>query len=225
MKYGVIVFPGASSARECRDVIERMGHSAQLIWHQDTDISDSDCLLLPGGHSYGDYLRPGAIAKLSPIMQSVEAFARNGGTVIGMGNGFQILLEAGLLPGGVLMNASGKYVCKPQQVKVESTDSPLTCTLTKGRTLTLPIEHRFGNFQVDHSTLEAMKNRGQIILTYEDNPNGSTMGIAGICNEARNVVGMMPHAQKAADDQLGLTDGRIMFESVASWARGGNRIG
>jgi len=222
MKYGVIVFPGGSSAPECAAALTHLGHDAELVWHGDAgaDLSAYDCVLLPPGHSFGDYLRPGAIAKLSPIMDRVVARAAAGGLVAGFGNGFQILLEAGLLPGAVLMNRTRKYVCRQQRVAVQSTESPITCNFAAGDTLLMPIAHRFGNYWADAATLARMQDYGQILLTYCDpEPNGSVMGIAGICNESRNVVGAMVQPHRAVFADLGSTDGARLFESLARWAQ------
>lgn len=220
MKYGMIVFPGGSAAPECVAALRHLGHDAELIWHGNPAVDPDayDCLLLPPGHSYGDYLRPGAIAKLSPIMPSVQEYAAGGGVVVGFGNGFQILLEAGLLPGAMLINRSCKYVCRLQRIAVESTKSALTCGFQAADALLLPIAHRWGNYWVDDGTLERMEHNGQIVLVYGDpEPNGSLRGIAGICNESGNVVGTMAHFHRAVFEDLGSTDGVGAFASIASW--------
>jgi phosphoribosylformylglycinamidine synthase I len=230
MRYGVIVFPGGSSAPECAAALRYLGHDVELVWHgeADADLSRFDCVLLPPGHSFGDYLRPGAIAKLSPIMDRVTAYAQAGSLVVGFGNGFQILLEAGLLPGAVLMNRTRKYVCRQQRVAVQSTKSPITCSLSTGETLLMPIAHRYGNYWADDATLASMEANDQILLTYCDpEPNGSVMRIAGICNSSHNVVGAMVQPHRAVFADLGSTDGARLFESIAcscccSKTEGGN---
>lgn len=234
MKFGIITFPGSNCDRDCRTGIEAAGFDAGFIWHRDTSVVGYDCLVLPGGFSYGDYLRPGAIARFSPIMKSVEEYARDGRPVLGIGNGFQILLEAGLLPGGMRKNAGTRFVCDWTRVRVKSTATPFTSLCSEGDMLALPIAHSYGNYYVDPDVLAELQERGQIVFEYcnelgevnEDaNPNGSLKSIAGISNEAGNVVGMMPHPERACETILGGTDGTRIFESVAEWIRGGVRVG
>lgn len=234
MKFGVIVFPGSNCDRDCRNAIEAAGFDAEFIWHRDTSVAGYDCLVLPGGYSYGDYLRPGAIARFSPVMDSVVEYARDGRPVIGICNGFQILLEAGLLPGAMQRNVGTRFICDRVRVRIESTRTPFTLGCREGDVLTLPIAHADGNYYADPQTLAELEERGQVVFRYcnelgdatpEANPNGSLNNIAGVSNEAGNVVGMMPHPERACEAILGGTDGRRIFESVAEWVRGGVRVG
>jgi phosphoribosylformylglycinamidine synthase len=199
-----------------------------FLWHDSHDLQGCDAIIVPGGFAYGDYLRTGAIAKFSPVMESVRKFAADGGLVLGICNGFQILCEAGLLPGALLRNAGLKYVCKPVHIRVESTNTPYTQQLTKGEVLEIPIGHMEGNYFCDDPTLAALKEQDRIIFRYttpageitvEANPNGSLQNIAGICNEGRNVLGMMPHPERASEPELGMTDGvKILHSLVAAMA-------
>jgi len=224
MRFGVVVFPGSNCEMDCFHVIDKvLMEEVDYVWHQQTDVSDYDCLVLPGGFSYGDYLRCGAIARFSPVMEAVAGFAREGGLVIGICNGFQILLEAGLLPGAMLRNTSLSFICRFVNVRVENADSPWTNAMRHGRVLRIPIAHGEGNFSADAATIADLGEKGQIILRYfaEDgeltaasNPNGSTGNIAGICNEGFNVFGLMPHPERASEDILGSTDGLLIWESV-----------
>ncbi|MBI2884989.1 MAG: phosphoribosylformylglycinamidine synthase subunit PurQ [Candidatus Omnitrophica bacterium] len=224
MKFGVVVFPGSNCDQDCvhvlRDVLEQ---EVVLLWHQESSLRGCDCVVLPGGFSYGDYLRTGAIAKLSPVMKSVAAFAKDGGLVIGICNGFQILLEAGLLPGAMLRNTSLRFICRYVTVRVERTDTPFTNRFQPGQVLRLPIAHNEGNYTVDAAGLKRIAERGQVLFRYCDadgqvtdaaNPNGSLEAIAGLCNEAGNVLGMMPHPERASEPSLGSADGRGVFESI-----------
>ncbi len=232
MKAAVVVFPGSNCDRDCAFALERVGVKPVLIWHRDTDLKGADAVFLPGGFSYGDYLRTGAIARFSPIMTEVIRFAKEGGAVLGICNGFQILLEAGLLPGAMLRNRSLRFICRPVRVRVERVDTPFTAACDPGQVLILPIAHGEGNYFADPDTLRTLQERGQIVMRYcrEDgtqaeeysdlyNPNGSIAGIAAICNETRNVVGMMPHPERAADPLLGLTDGLCILRSMLRPAR------
>jgi phosphoribosylformylglycinamidine synthase I len=234
MKFGVVVFPGSNCDRDVRTAAHAAGYDADFIWHTSTSVDGFDCLVLPGGSSYGDYLRTAAIARFSPVMESVAGCAASGRPVIGICNGFQVLLEAGLLPGAMLRNTSCKFVCKPQRVRVESAGTPFTLKLRPGQVITLPIAHGDGNYYVDDETLAKMERGGQIVFRYCDesgeptpdsNPNGSLNNIAGICNRAGNVLGMMPHPERATESILGGSDGRLLLESVAQWVQGGGRIG
>jgi len=234
MKFGIIVFPGSNCDKDSCIGIEAAGFKAGLIWHNDTSVAGCDCLVLPGGFSYGDYLRPGALARFSPIMDSVARFAAEGRPVLGIGNGFQILLEAGMLPGAMRRNAGTRFICDWARVRVESEKTPFTSLHAKGDVLTLPIAHGSGNYFAHPDTLVQLNNGGQVVFRYcnqlgedtsEANPNGSLENIAGICNEAGNVVGIMPHPERACEAILGGTDGRSIFESVAEWVRGGVRVG
>ncbi len=224
MKFGVVVFPGSNCDEDAyhaaRDVF---GQEAEYLWHKDTDLKGADVLILPGGFAHGDYLRTGAMARFSPIMKDVRAFAERGGPVIGICNGFQILLEAGLLPGAMLRNRSLKYRCEHVYLRVEQTDTPFTSAARQGQVLRIPIGHGEGNYYAAPETIRALEANRQVILRYTDpqgavadewNPNGSVNAIASICNEARNVVGMMPHPERACEPLLGGVDGCAIFQSV-----------
>ena len=224
MKFGVVVFPGSNCDQDCVHVLtDVLKQDVATVWHQDTDLHGCECLVLPGGFSYGDYLRTGAIARFSPVMREVTAFAKDGGLVLGICNGFQILLEAGLLPGAMMRNTSLRFVCKFVDVRVERTDTPWTNRCMAGQVLRLPIAHNEGNYTADQATLASMAQHGQALFRYCDpdgrlvesaNPNGSMDFIAGLCNEAGNVMGLMPHPERASEPELGSLDGRVLFESV-----------
>src|SRR6266542_2583252 len=229
MKFGVIIFPGSNCDHDAYWAFSEVcGQPATLLWHDSQDLENSDVIVVPGGFSYGDYLRTGAIARFSPIMQSVKRFADGGGLVLGICNGFQILCEARLLPGALLRNKGLKYVCKPVHLRVENTNTALTRGLTTGEVLEIPIGHGEGNYFCDEATLQQLHQREQVIFRYctgqgeitsKANPNGSLDNIAGICNEGRNVVGMMPHPERASEELLGMRDGlkllRALVESAA----------
>lgn len=232
MKFGVVVFPGSNCDDDMMYVLgDVFKKNVQKIWHKETRLSGfnpGDCLFLPGGFSYGDYLRCGAIARFSPIMSEVIRFANEGGLVIGICNGFQILCEAGLLPGQLLVNINEKFICTNVHLKPFTTDSPLTCTLDKNKAYQIPIAHADGRYFADEKTLENLQKNEQILFQYcsptgevndEFNINGSCLNIAGICNEGRNVCGMMPHPERASERELGNTDGRALFESLFSWIK------
>jgi phosphoribosylformylglycinamidine synthase len=214
---------------DCFHVIDKvLMEEVEYIWHQQTDVSDYDCLVLPGGFSYGDYLRCGAIARFSPVMEAVADYARDGGLVIGICNGFQILLEAGLLPGAMLRNTSLSFICRHVNVRVENADTPWTNAVRRGRVLRIPIAHGEGNYTADAETLAALEEQGRIVLRYCDeggettaasNPNGSVDNIAGICSEGFNVFGLMPHPERASEEILGSTDGLLVWESVMAHYR------
>lgn len=224
MRFGIIVFPGSNCDHDCYHVLRDVFlQPAELVWHRETDLSRFDALILPGGFSYGDYLRTGAMAKYSPVMGSVGEFARAGGPILGICNGFQILLEAGLLPGAMLPNRSVKFICRNVSVRLESNLSPFTVGGEPGRVLTLPIAHADGNYYADASTLKEMRDHRQIILRYCSpdgtvsdafNPNGSLDSVAGISNRRGNVFGMMPHPERCSDALIGNTDGRFFFKSI-----------
>ena len=226
MKFGVVVFPGSNCDDDCRHVLEEvLSQKVRMVWHKERDLSDLECLVLPGGFSYGDYLRCGAIARFSPVMKEVTAHARKGKPVIGICNGFQILLEAALLPGAMLRNTTLHFICRAVHLTVENPKTPFTGALKEGAVLTLPIAHNEGNYFADSETLERLKEHGQIVFRYcdakgkvtaEANPNGSLENIAGICNRQRNVVGLMPHPERASESILGSADGRKIFESLLS---------
>ena len=224
MKFGVVVFPGSNCDYDCYHVLKHvMGKDTEFVWHKESDVSKYDCIVLPGGFSYGDYLRTGAIARFSPVMDSVVKHAGKGKLVIGICNGFQILTEAGLLPGALLRNDSLKFICKFVHVRVENTDTPFTRKISKGEVLRIPIAHGEGNYYADEKTLSELKKNNQILVRYSDlkgnvsqeaNPNGSRDNIAGICNLKRNVFGLMPHPERASEKELGSMDGIKIFESI-----------
>jgi phosphoribosylformylglycinamidine synthase len=191
-----------------------MQKDTEFVWHKDKDVSKYDCIVLPGGFSYGDYLRTGAIARFSPVMDAVQKHADKGKLVIGICNGFQILLEAGLLPGAMLRNESLRFICKYVALKVQTTDSPFLKKATKGEILNIPIAHGEGNYFADATTIDELKKNDQILVKYVENPNGSLEDIAGICNKKRNVFGLMPHPERASEPELGSADGRKIFESI-----------
>ena len=224
MKVGVVVFPGSNCDHDAYHVVKHVcGQDARFVWHKDEDLSGLDAVILPGGFSYGDYLRTGAIARFSPVMRAVAEFARRGGPVLGICNGFQILQEAGLLPGAMLRNRSVKFLSQPVHVRVERDDTIATGGLPVGTVLTMPIAHGEGNFFLPDDELDRLEGEGWVVFRYstsdgkpEDaaNPNGSARAIAGICNPGRNVVGLMPHPERAAEPELGSADGRRIFESL-----------
>jgi phosphoribosylformylglycinamidine synthase subunit PurQ / glutaminase len=228
MKFGIIVFPGSNCDHDCFHVVTSvLGHEAVFLWHKERDLQGSDVLVLPGGFSYGDYLRSGAMAACSPIMESVRAFAEAGGVVIGICNGFQILQEARLLPGALMRNDSLKFVCRDVFVRVERTDNPFTCACSHGEVLRMPVAHMDGNFFIDRKQLSRLEKAGQILLRYCDeegheaevaNPNGSMGAVAGLLNEAGNVMGLMPHPERCSESLLGNRDGMKIFESIAAWS-------
>lgn len=224
MKFAVIVFPGSNCDRDAHyAATEVLGQQSELIWHKDTDLKGADVVILPGGFAHGDYLRTGAMARFSPIMREVMAFAERGGPVLGICNGFQILLESGLLPGAMLRNRGLKYRCEHVHVRVEQTDTPFTCGAQAGQVLRIPIGHGEGNYFAPPDVLQALAANRQVVLRYatasgevvdEANPNGSVNAIAGICNQRRNVVGMMPHPERACEPALGGVDGLVILESI-----------
>ena len=224
MNFGVIVFPGSNGDHDALHAIgEVMGQPVRAIWHRETDLGDVDCVVVPGGFAFGDYLRAGAIARFSPVTAAVERFARAGGPVLGICNGFQVLAEAGLLPGTLMRNANLEFRSQWIHVRAERTDTPFTNALEPGQVLRLPIAHGEGRYFVTPDELARLEANGQVIFRYCDprgeltdaaNPNGSVAAIAGVCNERRNVVGLMPHPERGAEALLGGDDGRLIFESV-----------
>jgi phosphoribosylformylglycinamidine synthase subunit PurQ / glutaminase len=226
MRFGVVVFPGSNCEHDCFHVLDEvMGQDVKYIWHGDTDVSGYDCVVLPGGFSYGDYLRTGAVARFSPVMKAIEKFAADGGYVIGICNGFQILCEAGLLPGAMMRNTGLKFICRFVDVRVETTSTPWTAGAPKGQVLSMPIAHNEGNYQIDTEVLEEMKRQGQVVFRYcspegsvlpEYNPNGATENIAGVCSREGNVLGMMPHPERASEIELGSADGAVIWKSLLS---------
>ncbi|MDW7673010.1 MAG: phosphoribosylformylglycinamidine synthase subunit PurQ [Bacillota bacterium] len=235
MKFGVVVYPGSNCDADCyhviKDVVEQ---PVEYIWHQNTSVKGFDCLILPGGFSYGDYLRAGAIARFSPVGQAVAEFAAAGGLVLGICNGFQILLEAGLLPGAMKRNQGLKFRCHQSLLRVEQNANPFTNQLTAGKVIQVPVAHGQGNYYCDEATYQELEANKQIVFRYsnasgeltpEANPNGSLESIAGICNKQGNVLGMMPHPERCADSILGGTDGLAIFRSIINWWERGEQLG
>jgi len=234
MKFGVIIFPGSNCDYDAytvvKDIIKR---DVEFLWHQDALLADCDCVILPGGFSYGDYLRTGAIARFSSIMKKVVDFARDGGLVVGICNGFQILLESGLLPGAMLRNTSLRFICKFVHIEVENENTPFTKMCRKDQVLKIPIAHTDGNYFISDEGLKRLKQNQQIVFRYcdeqgkitkEANPNGSLYNIAGICNEKRNVLGMMPHPERASEEVLGSEDGKYIFQSIVDFFEKGKSV-
>ena len=217
---GVIVFPGTNCEHDVVEVIEAAGAKAELIWHTRTEVDDCDAVIIPGGFAHGDYLRPGAIARFSPVMTAVGDFAAGGGPVLGICNGFQVLTEAGLLPGALQKNRGLTFLCTTVALRVDSTRSVLTRAAARGQVLHLPINHFEGNYTCSEATLDELRAGDRVVLRYEDNPNGSADDIAGICNEAGNVVGLMPHPERASHPLLGSTDGLVLLEGFLGGATG-----
>ena len=224
MRFGIVVFPGTWSDGDCYYALKDvLGHDAEYLWHKDQDLSSFDCVVLPGGFSYGDYLRAGALARFSPIMAGVERFAARGGLVIGICNGFQVLCEAGLLPGALMRNVSLQFRCQWTNLRVESTNIPFTSNCGPGQVLRIPISHGEGNYYADDTTLRELEAGGRVVFRYcslqgevtpQSNPNGSSRNIAGIVNREGNVLGMMPHPERCCEEIMGGTDGRHIFQSV-----------
>jgi phosphoribosylformylglycinamidine synthase I len=228
MKFGVVRFPGSNCDDDAfHAVASVLAQPVEFIWHQSEDLAGADVIILPGGFAFGDYLRTGAIARFSPVMKSVDRFARSGGLVLGICNGFQILLEAGLLPGAMMRNKDLRFLCRQVHIRVESTDTPFTCAAQPGQVLKIPIAHMDGNYFCDPSTLADLERHNQIIFHYVHpdgssasendraaNPNGSLQAIAGICNRERNVLGLMPHPERAVESPLGSADGLVLFRSL-----------
>lgn len=219
-RVGVVLFPGSNCEHDAVEAVEALGGKADIVWHGATSIPGVDAVLLPGGFAHGDYLRPGAIARFSPVMDAVRIFAAEGGPVVGICNGFQVLTEAGLLPGALQKNAGLKFLCTTVEVRVDSVSSCLTAGATVGDILRIPINHFEGNYTCDAATLARLRDDHRVVLRYVENPNGSVDDIAGICNDAGNVVGLMPHPERASDPMLGSEDGRVLLRSLlASGAR------
>ncbi len=226
MKFGVIVFPGSNCDHDCYYVIKNvLKQEVEFIWFREERLENFDAIILPGGFSYGDYLRPGAIASYFPIIKSLRKFSENGGLILGICNGFQILIEAGLLPGALLRNRSLKFICKKVYIRVENSKTPFTNLITPGRILSLPIAHAHGCFYADSKTIEKLESEGLVVFRYcdsngeiteESNPNGSWNNIAGIISRDGNVLGMMPHPERAAEDIMGSCDGILIFESMVN---------
>jgi len=213
-RVGVVLFPGTNCEHDAVRAIVGLGADADLVWHADTSVAGYDALVLPGGFAHGDYLRPGAIARFSPVMEAVADFASRGGPVVGICNGFQILTEAGLLPGALQKNRGLRFVCTTVMVRVERSDTVLTAGVPVGTELAIPINHFEGNYTCDAATLGELRGEGRVVLRYVDNPNGSVDDIAGVCNAARNVVGLMPHPERASDRLLGTADGAVLLSAL-----------
>lgn len=218
---GVVVFPGSNCEHDVVAALQRLGGQAELIWHRQGALGEVDAVVLPGGFAHGDYLRPGAIARFSPVMAAVRSFAAAGRPVVGICNGFQVLTEAGLLPGALQKNRDLKFICATAPVRVETSRGALTGLATPGASLRLPINHFEGNYTCEPDTLAELLDHDQVILRYTDNPNGSTDDIAGICNRAGNVVGLMPHPERACDSLCGPVDGAVLLRSLLSAAEAG----
>lgn len=224
MKFGIIVFPGSNCDHDCYHVVKHVfKQEAGYVWHKETELKGYDCIVLPGGFSYGDYLRTGAIARFSPVMNAIVEYAKKGGLVIGICNGFQILTEAGLLPGVLMRNRGLKFICKNLTLRVENDTSVFTNAYKKGSVIEIPIAHADGNYYADADTIKMLEDGGRVIFRYSDakgnvteeaNPNGSVSNIASIINEGGNVIGMMPHPERASEAMLGNSDGRGVFESI-----------
>ena len=224
MKFGVVVFPGSNCDHDAYHVVSKhVGQPVDFFWHKETDLSSFDAVIVPGGFSYGDYLRAGALARFSPVMKAIKDFAASGKFVFGICNGFQILCEAGLLPGALIRNRSLHFVCKHVNLKLENPDTPFTSEVAPDKVLSIPIAHAEGNFTCDDETFQQLEENGQIVFRYcdergeitdESNPNGARSNIAGICNQDRNVLGMMPHPERACEELLGSNDGRDVFRSL-----------
>ncbi|MCU1246235.1 MAG: phosphoribosylformylglycinamidine synthase [Acidobacteria bacterium] len=226
MKFGIVILPGSNCDHDAFHVTKNvLGADAELLWHKDADLKGADCVIIPGGFSYGDYLRAGALAKFAPIMEPIRRHAAAGGLVLGICNGFQILTEAGLLPGALMRNEHLRFVSRDVLLRTEETDTPFTSELQQGSILRVPIAHGEGNYFADEETLDALERNGQVIfrycdeegrLTRESNPNGAARNIAGICNSGRNVLGMMPHPERCSEELLGNADGLAIFKSIAA---------
>jgi phosphoribosylformylglycinamidine synthase subunit PurQ / glutaminase len=217
---GVVVFPGSNCEHDAVRALESVGADARLVWHGDADLAPVDAVILPGGFAHGDYLRPGAIARFSPVMAAVERFAAAGGPVVGICNGFQVLTEAHLLPGALQKNRGLTFLCQPIDLIVANDRSALTAGVEVGRHLCIPINHFEGNYTCDPATLARLEGEGQVVLRYVHNPNGSAGDIAGVCNPAGNVVGVMPHPERASDPLLGSTDGLVLLGALVAGAVG-----
>ena len=224
MKFGVVVFPGSNCDHDAFYAIGNvLQKPVEFIWHQSENLTNCDAIILPGGFAFGDYLRTGAIARFSPVMKPVEKFAKSGGMVLGICNGFQILLEAGLLPAAMMRNVGLRYICRHVHIRVEQTNTPFTGAANKGQILKVPIAHNDGNYNCDEATLAGLEKNGQVIFRYTTadgsddaagNPNGSMANIAGICNRERNVAGLMPHPERAVEEAVGSADGLVIFRSM-----------
>lgn len=217
-RVGVVLFPGSNCELDAMEAVRALGAEAELLWHGDKSVGAVDAVVIPGGFAHGDYLRPGAIARFSPVMDGVRAFAATGGPVVGICNGFQVLTEAGLLPGALQKNRGLKFLCTTATIRVETTETPLTSEATEGMELRIPINHFEGNYTCDAETLARLRADDRVVVRYVENPNGSVDDIAGICDERRNVVGLMPHPERACHPLLGSNDGAVLLRSLLSSA-------
>lgn len=233
MRFGVVVFPGSNCDADCYHVLDRvLNQPVEYLWHGHDDLKDIDCIVLPGGFSYGDYLRSGSIARFSPIMDKVIEYGKKGGLILGICNGFQILTEAGLLPGALIRNPSLRFKCENTYLRVEQTETPFTNLYSSKQVIKVPIAHGEGSYVADKETLERLEKSGRVIFRYanalgeataESNPNGSLNNIAGIISENGNILGMMPHPERCAESILGSLDGEVLFKSLLNWQQGGGR--
>ena len=219
-RIGVVLFPGSNCEQDAVEAVRSLGGDAEILWHGDRSVRQVDGVIVPGGFAHGDYLRPGAIARFSPVMEAVRSFADAGGPVVGICNGFQVLTEAGLLPGALQKNAGLKFLCTTVTLRVETTGSPLTAEASVGQELRIPINHFEGNYTCHPDTLAQLRDEDRVVFRYVQNPNGSVDDIAGVCNEARNVVGLMPHPERATHELLGSADGVPLLRSLLSVAAG-----
>ena len=217
-RVGVVLFPGSNCELDAMEAVRQLGGDAEILWHGDSTVSDVDAVIVPGGFAHGDYLRPGAIARFSPVMDAVRGFADAGGPVVGICNGFQVLTEAGLLPGALQKNAGLKFLCTTTTLRVETTTTPLTSAANVGDELRIPINHFEGNYTCDAETLAVLRDEDRVVVRYVENPNGSVDDIAGVCNEGRNVVGLMPHPERACHPLVGSTDGMVLLRSLLATA-------
>lgn len=233
MKFGVVVFPGSNCDADCYHVIDKiLKEPVEYLWHADESLKDIDCIILPGGFSYGDYLRTGSIARFSPVMEKVVDYGKKGGLILGICNGFQVLTETGLLPGALIRNPSLRFQCHNTYLRVEKTDTPFTGQYTLKQIIQVPIAHGEGSYVADQDTLERLEKKGQVVFRYcnkkgeispEANPNGSLNNIAGIINEEGNILGMMPHPERCSEKILGGIDGENLFKSLVKWWEGGRK--
>jgi phosphoribosylformylglycinamidine synthase len=218
-RVGVVLFPGSNCELDAMEAVRSLGGEAEVLWHGDRDLRAVDAVIVPGGFAHGDYLRPGAIARFSPVMEAVQGFAADGGPVVGICNGFQVLTEAGLVPGALQKNAGLKFLCTTVELRVETASSVLTSEAQVGDVLRVPINHFEGSYTCDPETLAELQAEDRIVVRYVDNPNGSVDSIAGVCNAARNVVGLMPHPERAISDLLGSSDGLVLLRSLLDSTR------
>jgi phosphoribosylformylglycinamidine synthase I len=219
-RVGVVLFPGSNCELDAIEAIRQLGGEAEVLWHADKRVEHVDAVVVPGGFAHGDYLRPGAIARFSPVMDAVQRFAADGGPVVGICNGFQVLTEAGMLPGALQKNAGLKFLCTTTTLRVETTSTPLTSQAAVGDELRIPINHFEGSYTCDDATLAMLRSEDRVVVRYVGNPNGSVDDIAGVCNEGRNVVGLMPHPERACHPLLGSTDGVVLLQSLLAAAAG-----